>query len=687
MFNNQRWWGHWPYGRSLFGRWLSETYEISGQYSYVNLGGGHDKLIANGFVRYVDMGSEDDSLTLYSGAGHVRMGLGRDRVTLHDHAEYVNGGWGHDTVKFEYNVTDVDIHMARFGQIKVSDKLTGETTTLAQFESFEFKDATFTRADLQQFSKPTLQVADGTGQAHVNDPDPSVSVVWSRALHTAIAESDQPSGPTIAARAMAMVHTAMYDAWASFDATAARVSVDVEGDNAGMESRLLASEANMVKAMSYAAYNVLVDLYPDMVETFVSVMKERYGLDPAGDGSLAYEVGLDAAQDLLAARASDGSNQAGGYADTSGYTPINTDTDNIKVIDRWTPDMVADADQMFLTPHWGQVAGFSVPQSGGANDFTDLTPPPPKAFLAEAYADSSVDLTAGTITLSADAVIDGVSYAAGSTVAISKAMIGTVINADFIAQALEVVQISANLTDKHKVIAEFWEDGPGTSYPPGAGLLLAEYVSARDNNNIGTDAKLFMAVSNAQLDASIVAWESKLKYDYARPVLVIQTLGKLGLIGELGFDEITGQAGHVITAWAGPEHGVATILAENFVSYQQPGSDPSPPFAEYVSGHSTFSASAAEVMKLMTGSDYLGTSVTINPHSSRFEPGTPGDPVTLYWETFSDTAQQSGISRLYGGIHFADGNEQGLALGAQVGQDVFNLAQAYFNGTAGDEVA
>ena len=89
-------------------------------------------------------------------------------------------------------------------------------------------------------------------------------------------------------------------------------------------------------------------------------------------------------------------------------------------------------------------------------------------------------------------------------------------------------------------------------------------------------------------------------------------------------------------------------------------SDPSPPFAEYTSGHSAFSAAAAEVLRLATGSDEFAASVTFEPESSRFELGlTPNEAVTLEWDTFSEAADEAGISRLYGGIHFADGDLNG----------------------------
>ncbi|NEO02668.1 MAG: vanadium-dependent haloperoxidase, partial [Moorea sp. SIO3I7] len=170
---------------------------------------------------------------------------------------------------------------------------------------------------------------------------------------------------------------------------------------------------------------------------------------------------------------------------------------------------------------------------------------------------------------------------------------------------------------------------------------------------------------------------SKVFYDYTRPVRAIRELGELGLIGE--FDEELG--GFAIESYGGPGVGTIKLLASDFITYQTPGADPSPPFAEFTSGHSAFSAAAAEIFKLFTGSDFFGNSVTFAPGSSLFEPGlTPTDEVTLFWETFSDAADEAGISRIYGGIHFDDGDLFGGDLGRQVGSKVYDRTLFFING-------
>jgi hypothetical protein len=133
-----------------------------------------------------------------------------------------------------------------------------------------------------------------------------------------------------------------------------------------------------------------------------------------------------------------------------------------------------------------------------------------------------------------------------------------------------------------------------------------------------------------------------------------------------------------VQAWAGPYQGTQLISGETFRSYIA-----TPPFAEYVSGHSTFSAASAEILKSVSGSDAFGASVTIAAGATPVEPGAvPAQPVTLSWATFSAAADQAGISRRYGGIHFESGDLEGRALGQKIGTLVWEKALTYIDGTA-----
>src|SRR6266516_5111739 len=121
--------------------------------------------------------------------------------------------------------------------------------------------------------------------------------------------------------------------------------------------------------------------------------------------------------------------------------------------------------------------------------------------------------------------------------------------------------------------------------------------------------------------------------------------------------------GQQIRAWGGPFQGTVEMDGAEWIPYQA-ATFPTPPFPEYISGHSTFSAAGAEILKLFTRCDRFGDSVTFPVGSSTVEPGvTPGQPVTLVWNTFTHAANQAGISRRYGGIHFKAADLAGRAIG------------------------
>ena len=108
-----------------------------------------------------------------------------------------------------------------------------------------------------------------------------------------------------------------------------------------------------------------------------------------------------------------------------------------------------------------------------------------------------------------------------------------------------------------------------------------------------------------------------------------------------------------------------------------------PPFSEYVSGHSAFSMAGATVLRLFTGSDDYGTCASFPPGWSKVEPGmVPAQEIALCWNTFTGAAEEAGLSRLYGGIHFRQGNLEALKIGGLVGKQVWEKAQTYFDGDA-----
>jgi hypothetical protein len=219
------------------------------------------------------------------------------------------------------------------------------------------------------------------------------------------------------------------------------------------------------------------------------------------------------------------------------------------------------------------------------------------------------------------------------------------------------------------MIAEYWADGPNSELPPGHWNLFAQYVSHRDHHGahtrgIGADVKLFFALTNAVFDASICCWDNKRFFESVRPITAIRYLFR----------------GQRVHAWGGPYQGTRVIHGKDWFPYQAP-TFPTPPFPEYSSGHSTFSAAGAEILKLFTESDDFGASVTFPAGSSKFESGAvPATDVTLQWATFSEAANQAGLSRRYGGIHFEQGDLDGRSAGRRVARQAWAKAQTYIRG-------
>src|SRR5258708_25112415 len=193
----------------------------------------------------------------------------------------------------------------------------------------------------------------------------------------------------------------------------------------------------------------------------------------------------------------------------------------------------------------------------------------------------------------------------------------------YVRQAQEILELSANLTDEQKMMVEYWADGPSSETPPGHWCLFAQFVSTRDHHTLDDDVKMFFALTNALLDAGIAAWDAKLAYDSVRPITAIHFLF----------------AGQEWRAWGGRFKGTQTLPGEQWQPYQPVVMAMTPAFPEFISGHSTFSAAGAEVLKSFTGSDAFGDSYTIEPGKSKFEYWIPPRPkLPLSWPTLTSAA-------------------------------------------------
>ncbi|HSI02147.1 MAG TPA: phosphatase PAP2 family protein, partial [Reyranella sp.] len=202
-------------------------------------------------------------------------------------------------------------------------------------------------------------------------------------------------------------------------------------------------------------------------------------------------------------------------------------------------------------------------------------------------------------------------------------------------QSLGKIDSSTRTADQTQ-IARFWADGAGTYTPPGAWAQIAQEVAQAQGLSVAQTARLMAQLNVALADAAIACWDSKYYYDAWRPDTAIQNA------------DLDGNPGTILDA------GWQPLLI-------------SPPFPEYVSGHSTFSAAAAAILTSVFGDNYAFSTTSTSLLG-----------VTRNFTSFTQAAQEAGESRIYGGIHFEFSNQAGQTLGAEVAAQAlksFDLAQ------------
>ena len=395
---------------------------------------------------------------------------------------------------------------------------------------------------------------------------------------------------------------------------------------------------------------------------------------------------------------------------------------------------VTNGVQQAVGPHWGHVKSFAMADGGPAGVPIDPGPPPRLGDPAtdQVFKDQAVEVIRDSSLMdpTAGATIDISPGARGGNSLGTNDGHGHPVNP---ATGQPYPSDVVNLGDFARVMAEFWADGPKSETPPGHWNVLANLVSDELSpdlriggagpavDRLQWDVKLYLALNGAVHDAAIAAWGLKGDYDGTRPISMIRYMGGLGQSSDPtgpsynkeglplvpGLIEVVtsattapGQrhaalAGHegeiAIHAWAGnPKDpktqigGVTWILAANWVPYQLP-TFVTPAFQGYVSGHSTFSRAAAEVLTGLTGSEYFPGGIsgyTIKAGSLKFEAG-PTTDIRLEWATYYDASDQAGQSRLYGGIHVQVDDFTGRTIGSECGKEAWAKAQQLYGGQAG----
>jgi len=496
---------------------------------------------------------------------------------------------------------------------------------------------------------------------------------------------------------------------------------------------------------SKSASNTLFTLDAQMVQ--LGYPTNNFSLDtstPAGVGNSVYLAVsnyfiLDGARELNAFQDAP--------AAQGGYTPVNpplvtglSGDPNVVDVNHWQPLAITNAVdqngfpigpvQNFVGAQWLAVRPFALTRDDASLPWIDPgLQPHLVGFGSTRFRSDVIDVIrrSGQLTPDDGATLDISPGATGNNPLGTNNGTGHTNNP---ATGLPYAPNVVKRGDFARVLAEFWADGPNSETPPGHWNVMANNVA--DNTNLvkrigGTgpivddlewDVKVYFALNAAVHDAACAAWSLKRYYDGGRPIEYIRYMGVLGQssdssqpsynsngltlvsnVVELVTAATAAPGGRhqglpigkvVIFVWPGQpanptnQHsGAKWILPGAWLPYQK-ANFVTPAFPGYISGHSTFSRSAAEVLTAITGSQFFpGGLATFTAPSNTFlsfEQG-PSQSLQLQWGTYYDAADQAGISRLFGGIHVSVDDFAGRVAGSQCGLAVWNLARSYFNGT------
>jgi hypothetical protein len=563
----------------------------------------------------------------------------------------------------------------------------------------------------------------------------SVARVWDEAVLDAI-RRDVPA-PTTHARNLFHLSAAMWDAWAAYDPAA-------DGYFVREKARAGDVQAARESAISYAAYRILLWRYAQgaglqttfdaLTATMTSLCLSPGFASTKGDSPAA--LGNRIAAAVIKAGLTDGSLERQHYVDTS-YRAVNEPL----VVARpgtamhdpvfWQPlalDQIIAQNglavpgrvQSFIGAGWGHVRSFALPASKKGLPI-DPGKPPFGTAGTDSYKQQALEVIRASTELDAG---DTTTIDIGPG-ALGDNPLGTNGGNGYELNPVTGKPYAPNVVrraDFARIVTEFWADGPSSETPPGHWNVLANAVSdspllaarigPRAADRLKWDVRMYFALNGAVHDAAIAAWGIKRAYNAVRPISMIRYLAgqgqstdsngpsydREGLPLVPGLIEVvtaassaSGQrhaalSGHIgeiaVRFWRG-KAGVGWDLGVNWSTYQRP-TFVTPAFPGFVSGHSTFSRAAAEVMTGITGSPYFPGGLfeeTLAPGFLKLEQG-PSAPVKLQSATYYDAAYQAGISRIYGGIHITADDFAGRRVGSTVGKRAWALAQHYFDGSA-----
>ncbi len=406
-------------------------------------------------------------------------------------------------------------------------------------------------------------------------------------------------GPTRSSRALAIVHTAMFDAWNSIRHKYTPYLVDAPS----------APRASDVAAVAQAAHDTLAALYPSQAAYVDMALTQTLRRVPDGvRETRGVNVGRFVAQQMLAARTGDGSQAAGDYV-PDGQVGHH-------VVDPLNPG------QGFLTPAWGEVTPFAIPN-------------------------------AAAIPVRTAPGLDTAEY---------------VMAYDQVRRLGE--EMSVERTTDQTEIGIYWgyDVARGLGDPPRLYNQVVRTVAEQQENTVAENARLFALVNIALADSGIVAWGVKYRDEFWRPIVAIRggdTDGNPNTTGDADWGPL-----------GAPRTNPLPTEDVNFT----------PPFPAYISGHATFGAAAFKTLANFYQTDDVNFSIPFDFISEEFNgvsrdihdaiPELIMDHVRQvrprHYESFSQASAENAASRIFLGIHWRFDQLEGLDAGNRIADHTFD---------------
>ncbi|MCU0685967.1 MAG: hypothetical protein MUF34_27605 [Polyangiaceae bacterium] len=574
-------------------------------------------------------------------------------------------------------------------------------------------------------------------------PDQSIARAWNEQALAAI-RRDLPR-PGVHARNLFHLAAALWDAWSAFEPAATgylvREKIDPGDDAEGARREALSYAALRVLTHRYRQ----AVGGEQSAACFQAAMRSLgFDPDDAAEsGAPGRALGNRIGRAYVEAYASDGANEAADYADTTGFVGVNPPlavdepgAGPLVDLGQWQPLNLSVAAtqngivlpagvQGYLGAHWGEVRPFALDRPAPGALYVDPGPGPgadPSTLRVWALEvlrrTSQLDEASGETIDTSPRTLGGNSLGADDGTGYAQ---NPVTGAPY-------APAPVPLGDFGRVLAEHWADGPASETPPGHWNVIANRVAddpaferrlfgeGAPLDRLAWDVTLYFTLNGALHDAAVAAWELKRRDVAVRPITLLRHFAERGQSSDParphyapdglplveGLVELvteasvaSGRHAHLahfvgelaVRSWRGEPGdrargvgGIGWVRGLDWLPYQR-RSFVTPAFPGFVSGHSTFSRAAAEVLAALTGSPYFpgGFAEFVAERNAylTFERG-PSQPVRLQWASYYDAADQAGQSRLWGGIHITPDDHAGRRVGQRVGLAAIEKARAFF---------